>query len=922
MRGKNHFTINSKIGLLKNNWGKALMIAFPCFVFSVLLIIFSWGYIILGAEGNYIVNFQLIRDVGSSSWVPHIQGIGFPSSSLNSLVGIFDFFSFLQKVGFSIKVTNIISVWLTYVLPFLSMLWLLGWVLKVRFFTAYVISLFYILNPFSTYHLQGVMFWNVAPLFVLPLIFGCIYKYYLERFKLFLLFGVLSTTLSFSFSNIPYLGVFHIFLVISIIIIPFIRNIKWELKTALSNFLIVELSFILFNAWWFITLVRFQVQDLALYYTKEFAIGWVREYSTESYGIMERLFSLKTLISSENGNYFSDFYNSAPATIILFIPFFLILFNFLIEAQKQNKNNKRFAVATLLSLLLVLFLNKGATKPFGDMYAWMLAHVPFFYMFKTPLEKFSVLSVFLLALALVPVFRNVKSKWLYGIFFIYLIVCSIPYFTLNFMPDDNFDPGGSIQSDKYITKKYLYKKDYLNAAESLNVDKLDYRVLSLPGSVNYQTTILNHDGNKYYRGMDPFIFSVNKPFITAYFDPVDGFFDPIFDNLSNNSIDEVLNIYSIRKIVFNRDIYPSFGTFREDRSTREPITDVLSSKYEKSNFDSINVFSRKDFLPHLYLPQSIILSTASINKLPEIVSAPDYHTRSVIYFLRQNNSLINDRVKILASEQASGSSVLEYKKISPTKYRIIIHRARREFPVVLSESFHNGWKMYLTNSSLTTHIPQQGLSGYKVLDGNEEDQANKDELEDYISQGWISTLGAREEKSIKHWKGEDNVRTLDYTEKYTVDFISKNFQGTIQNDNLPGGRFWETWLPTSYKVESGKLSSFFEWNKDVIELPEENHLMANGYANSWIIDTNEVCKVQSEKLPSDDSFCIKNSDGSYDFEIIVEFWPQRLYYLGCIISITTLIFCLLWMGFLRVKNSRENAIALMTEADNSAKIEQ
>jgi len=176
MREKNIIDLNSKIKLLKNNLGKALIIFFPCFIFLILLIIFSNGYLILGGEGNYIINFQLIKNIGSSSWVPHINGIGFPSFSLNGLTGIFDFFSFLQRIGLSIKAINIISAWLVYVLPFLSMMWLLSRALKIKFFTAYIISLFYILNPFSTYHLQGLMFWNVAPLFVLPLIFGCIYK--------------------------------------------------------------------------------------------------------------------------------------------------------------------------------------------------------------------------------------------------------------------------------------------------------------------------------------------------------------------------------------------------------------------------------------------------------------------------------------------------------------------------------------------------------------------------------------------------------------------------------------------------------------------------------------------------------------------------------------------------------------------------
>ncbi|MBU4299391.1 hypothetical protein KJ636_05085, partial [Patescibacteria group bacterium] len=57
-------------------------------------------------------------------------------------------------------------------------------------------------------------------------------------------------------------------------------------------------------------------------------------------------------------------------------------------------------------------------------------------------------------------------------------------------------------------------------------------------------------------------------------------------------------------------------------------------------------------------------------------------------------------------------------------------------------------------------------------------------------------------------------------------------------------------------------------------------------------DVNEVCKVEGGKLKSS---CVKNPDGSYDFEMIVEFWPQRLFYLGLGISGTTLLFCLIYL---------------------------
>jgi hypothetical protein len=56
------------------------------------------------------------------------------------------------------------------------------------------------------------------------------------------------------------------------------------------------------------------------------------------------------------------------------------------------------------------------------------------------------------------------------------------------------------------------------------------------------------------------------------------------------------------------------------------------------------------------------------------------------------------------------------------------------------------------------------------------------------------------------------------------------------------------------------------------QVPDEYHFIANGYANSWYI----------------------SKTGSYD--IILEFWPQRLLYMGSAISMVTLAFCVIYIS--------------------------
>lgn len=90
-------------------------------------------------------------------------------------------------------------------------------------------------------------------------------------------------------------------------------------------------------------------------------------------------------------------------------------------------------------------------------------------------------------------------------------------------------------------------------------------------------------------------------------------------------------------------------------------------------------------------------------------------------------------------------------------------------------------------------------------------------------------------------------------------FISKNYYDSIQNQNLPSGDFYDSWF---------------------LQPLSSTHLVSNYYSNTWIINPNEICSSGT---------CIMNAEGSYDFELIVEFWPQRLFIIGGILSSISLV---------------------------------
>lgn len=198
---------------------------------------------------------------------------------------------------------------------------------------------------------------------------------------------------------------------------------------------------------------------------------------------------------------------------------------------------------------------------------------------------------------------------------------------------------------------------------------------------------------------------------------------------------------------------------------------------------------------------------------------PIWHIPARIYFLTSINSMDNYDYNVLIDNKPPlfltndlglnnnfydlSNSTIEFKQISPSKYRLRLHGVRGTFPLVFLESFSKQWKIYPT----TDH--------------------------------WLANHGDQSDSG----------------------FVSQSLKGTIQNDNLPVGNIFETWLKKPISIDAG-------------------HLLADGYANSWIINTEEVCQKTGN--------CSLNSDETYDIELVAEFGYQKFLYLGLIVALLTM----------------------------------
>jgi len=148
-------------------------------------------------------------------------------------------------------------------------------------------------------------------------------------------------------------------------------------------------------------------------------------------------------------------------------------------------------------------------------------------------------------------------------------------------------------------------------------------------------------------------------------------------------------------------------------------------------------------------------------------------------------------------------------------------------------------------------------------------------------------------KKMVHIKGMTSSFFLAFSESY-----QPQWQLQVNNDKIHG--WLNGWSPFA--------------KPDRID--DQYHYSLDDFLNGWYVDLNDLCSVRH--------LCTKNGNGMWDAELVIEFWPQRWFYLGGILSFTTLAICigyLVWHALIGRKlhfhtgaASREERVMLHRDA--------
>lgn len=639
-----------------------------------------------------------------------------------------------------------------------------------------------------------------------------------------------------------YIVYFFIYLVLAVVLLTTThlanKNMRTRVRVTIGYFCLI----LIYNFYWLVPFL----------YSVSFQQGLNTILPSNSgYSVLLSLAPYSSILKAISLYYYGSLQENLGFGITLdisLIVFFGVCVNLLF--YKTNKplarSTEKYTIfTTLMCLFLIgLFFATGPNRPYGSIFSWAFTNVPLFQGFRTYMRFNVVIFICYIAFVALIVSEN-KGKVRGG--FLLLLTGLIVYFgqhytNIKVRPVELPTPYGN-----YIMNPSRLDGNTIDAPLTL------YNQHYVWGETSIMSNLSERSFWYYYTG-----YIVNN---SARENII-----KFYKNMATTRYLELLNsLYNVKDIIYHKDRVSSTN-LNVSVSKHENEKGFLKAVDDNSFYTHYKTVANS-YLPHIYIPEYI----EPLTNMNGFLNNDDLSYNNSITAYLQNRDLYEQRPNIVHSK----STVLEYRKISPVKYRVVIHSVKNEQLIVFSESYSTGWKIYLVKNNngtkYTTSVTGLPNTSYHSLVGNEDYEVGESDLTSYLINGWISTLGDGKVKQTKHYKWENNKKLLDYNEKYRVGFISKIFHGTLQNDNLPSGYFWETWVPST-----------------TLQLPEEKHLLTNGYANSWLIDTDKWCNTST--------LCIKKPDGTYDMEFVIEYWPQRLFYASLSVSIISLLYCIVYFA--------------------------
>jgi hypothetical protein len=751
------------------------------------------GYIVAG--GDLVQWFNFPRQILNYSYIWANESLGY---SLNSYAYIlyYQFFSFLIDIFSADGSGRSIIYYVIFLLgSYISFYLLIS--LNEKHFREVsktwriALSIGYTFNIFTFYNFFGL--WGFSPFFFLyvliPLIFGLSFRYFSEpgyRTRDLALIGIV-----FFLTNIPY-GNFSFVVSLNLVLFLFICSTIYAFNihtNRIRKFFWYYLVIAASTCWSIIP----QLYDLI---SNKIASG-------------DTAISLPEWVLGQATKFPDPFFIINNHQVFLQFPFLLLssitllmtaIFALLFQSNSQSKKNiKKFTLLMFLLYLIVVFLLNKGMGYFPESWITLL----FANLLMGALRSFHKTIIFipflLYFIVLIGFGSNEKYlKYLKLLAFITIIIPVVYFIRGGILTNYsyNYAPNETYKTSE-IAPIVKIPVAYTNAASLLNRDTSTHRILSAP-------YFLDNEKIGWRRYLKLKYLGVSEPAWEMFDAPMLLMNDITLFNGWNYGKDweqdskldsawliKLAGLMNVKYILFHTDIKKEF--LEDAKKKFDYLEQTGSVELRMANSD-LKIYEINDefYFPRIYISKYPAEFIGYISTFPSLKSS-NINDLSDAFFQKKDLSklgLLPYKISPKVNEVR-----VEYKKISPVKYRAVVHNAKDSFIIVHSETFHHQWKIYLKNTNC--------------------DAWYKDLLANCSS---INTSVTEPKNGIIK---PDAIRA------------KVNKGSSLESLFLPEGRFYETW----FAQEIGS---------------DNNHILVNANSNSWVIDTEKVCSTDGNCIRNPD----------------------------------------------------------------------
>lgn len=530
-----------------------------------------------------------------------------------------------------------------------------------------------------------------------------------KRVNLILLsLSILTLGIVFSMGG-PYFGVQSL-LFISITFLCFIALSEKSLRLKyLKSFFVVIIGAILLNLSWILGPELFS-NIYSNFLITTTSINFINFYAIKIIGI---IFSF---------DFFPTDKIIGPILLSSF-PIFIIALSSLFVRIEKYRVEYNYIISIFISFLFITFFGNTTAKPFGNVFTLIHSYIPLVSIFRGSFISIHYLSIFTFSFMFgvgvaIILYKNAKYKSLTLIFEI-LIAITIVVFL--------YESTYGLNSYLGYQSVYFHKiPNYvLNISDYINNKTGNFAVAILPSAPGWQTTSWYYGVNIYssliYKhpvftgGESSDNEIIFPPSTSEYYNYVGSIINT--ENMSNESISNLLGIFGIRYIILEADILNNtkcncgYYPFSLNKITKNLN---FSKNVKLVYLDNSSIYENYRYVKLVYGSNVKNIGNSSVSKIFYEIGNFSFNIMNNSVYLSNMGNFYNNAYTISVNTISNFSKPnISFIENTPTKVTVYVNNATTPYYLVFRETYDPYWVALYSNGtevSSSKHIAVNGFA--------------------------------------------------------------------------------------------------------------------------------------------------------------------------------------------------------------------